>query len=335
MLFDWDGCTACVESKRFTDQTCVKIGSRTQLSYDGKVHLVEILALENSEDHVFGRDQIWSRGTRVKAIAATKEAREMCRRGKHGGYLEIANDSDSEEEEDVNLFAKKTKTKAVRQSRQPRVVLSRLPSEDTAIPSKSRGRKAKAPKNDGRPFQILYQGEGASFDDSASPNRQPCFYEDLTPDQVDVLEHQVNNFSQQKASCGTMTDSVVVLKDDKDIKEAYKRATSGNLSRSKIDVWSNRPSLELPQCTLDTIVRHQAETNRKLGRVLELLESQPLQEISGLSDYLRQLTTPLRTTPEVTVITESRQPLSAIRLFDKENCIGTPRPNELFAERLD
>lgn len=132
-----------------------------------------------------------------------------------------------------------------------------------------------------------------------------------------------------------MTDSVVVLKDDKDIKEAYKRATSGNLSRSKIDVWSNRPSLELPQCTLDTIVRHQAETNRKLGKVLELLESQPLQEISGLSDYLRQLTTPLRTTPEVTVITESRQPLSAIRLFDKENCVGTPRPNELFAERLD
>lgn len=46
---------------------------------------------------MFGRDQIWSRGTRAKAIAATKEAREMCRRGKHGGYLEIANDSDSEE----------------------------------------------------------------------------------------------------------------------------------------------------------------------------------------------------------------------------------------------
>lgn len=46
---------------------------------------------------MFGRDQIWSTGTRAKAIAATKEAREMCRRGKHGGYLEIANDSDSEE----------------------------------------------------------------------------------------------------------------------------------------------------------------------------------------------------------------------------------------------
>lgn len=337
MLFDWDGYTACVESRRFTDQPCVKIGSRTQLSYDGQLHLVEILALENAEDHVFGRDQIWSKGTRAMAIAATREAREMCRRGKHGGYLDIAIDSDSEEEENVNLFAKKKKTKEheARRSRQPRVVLSRLPSEDTAVPSKSRGNKAKAPKNDGRPFQILFQGEGASSDDSASPNRQPCFYEDLTPDQVDVLEHQVNNFSQQKASYGTMTDSVVVLKDDKEIKEAYKRATSGNLTRSKMDVWSNRPSLELPQCTLDTIARHQAETNRKLGRVLEILESQPLQEISGLSDYLRHLTTPLRTTPEVTVITESRQPLSAIRLFDKENCGGSPRPNELFAERLD
>lgn len=37
-----------------------------------------------------------------------------------------------------------------------------------------------------------------------------------------------------------MTDSVVVMKDDKEIKEAYKRATSGNLSRSKIYVWSHR-----------------------------------------------------------------------------------------------
>lgn len=86
---------------------------------------------------------------------------------------------------------------------------------------------------------------------------------------------------------------------------------------------------------MNTIARHHAETHRKLGRVLKLLESQPLQEISGLSDYLLQLTTPLRATPEVTVITESRQPLSAIRLFDKENCVGYPRPNELFAEILD
>lgn len=105
-----------------------------------------------------------------------------------------------------------------------------------------------------------------------------------------------------------MTDSVVLLKDDKEIKEAYKRATSWNLSSSKIDVWSNRPALKLPQCILDTIATHQAETNRKLGRVLQLLAIQSLQEISGLSDYLRQLTTPLRTL-EVTVITESRQPL--------------------------
>lgn len=80
--------------------------------------------------------------------------------------------------------------------------------------------------NDGRPFRILFHDEGTSSDDSALPNRQPCFYEDLAPDQVDVLEHQVNNFSQQKASCGTMTDSVVLLKDGKEIKEAYKRATS-------------------------------------------------------------------------------------------------------------
>lgn len=64
MLFDWDGCTACVESKRFTDQTCVKIGNRTQLSYDGKVHLVEILALERGRcEFVCQEDKDKSRKT--------------------------------------------------------------------------------------------------------------------------------------------------------------------------------------------------------------------------------------------------------------------------------
>lgn len=132
-----------------------------------------------------------------------------------------------------------------------------------------------------------------------------------------------------------MIDLVVVLKDDKEIKEVYKRVISGNLIRLKIDVWFNRLSLELFQCILDIIVRYQVEINRKFGRVLEILESQLLQEISGFSDYLRYLIILLRIIFEVIVIIESRQFLSAIRLFDKENCGEFLRLNELFVERFD
>lgn len=42
-----------------------------------------------------------------------------------------------------------------------------------------------------------------------------------------------------------MIDLVVVLKDDKEIKEVYKRVISGNLICLKMDVWFNCLLLEL------------------------------------------------------------------------------------------
>lgn len=45
VLFDWDGCTACVETNRFGNHH-LNVGSQADLSYDGKIHLVEVLALE-------------------------------------------------------------------------------------------------------------------------------------------------------------------------------------------------------------------------------------------------------------------------------------------------
>lgn len=46
-LFDWDGCTACVETKCLGNHH-LKVGSQADLSYDGEIHLVKILALEGN-----------------------------------------------------------------------------------------------------------------------------------------------------------------------------------------------------------------------------------------------------------------------------------------------
>lgn len=43
VLFDWGGCTAIVETKRLVGEEPKEVGSRYKLSFDGKMHNVEIL----------------------------------------------------------------------------------------------------------------------------------------------------------------------------------------------------------------------------------------------------------------------------------------------------
>ncbi|XP_062600619.1 uncharacterized protein LOC134262265 [Saccostrea cucullata] len=131
VLFDWDGCTAVVETKRFDNQQNLQTGCQTNLSFEGRIHLVEILTLTDSEPQVYNRDKEWGRGVRAHAISATRDAREMCRKEKYGGFLDIKEDSESEEDE-AEIFVRKTK----QPKKQPRVVLSRL---STPVPTKDKG----------------------------------------------------------------------------------------------------------------------------------------------------------------------------------------------------
>lgn len=57
---------------------------------------MEILFLDTEYDLGI-REKAWSRGMRAKSIAATRDARELCRRGKFGGFLNIRKDRESEE----------------------------------------------------------------------------------------------------------------------------------------------------------------------------------------------------------------------------------------------
>ncbi|XP_062600617.1 uncharacterized protein LOC134262262 [Saccostrea cucullata] len=113
-----------------------------------------------------------------------------------------------------------------------------------------------------------------------------------------------------------------------------------------MDVWSTPAVKEHCLEKLDLIQQTQVETNNKLSRLLELFENPP-QEVSGLSDYLRQMTTPCPTSrcPPSVIRTDrsasetqkpKRKPLSAIELFEKENCQpceGPPTPDDLFSDR--
>lgn len=103
-----------------------------------------------------------------------------------------------------------------------------------------------------------------------------------------------------------------------------------------MDVWCT-PFVKEVQCCqkLSNIQRTQAETNLKLNRILELIETPP-QEISGLSECLRQLQTPRPTSVPANEVAQEtqqkRQPLGVIQLFERENCQGVPTPADLFPE---
>lgn len=45
------------------------------------------------------KDNHWDRSSRAKAISAVRDARELTRRGKYGGYLDIHDSDDSDEDE--------------------------------------------------------------------------------------------------------------------------------------------------------------------------------------------------------------------------------------------
>uniref|UniRef100_A0A8W8MPB0 Uncharacterized protein n=1 Tax=Magallana gigas TaxID=29159 RepID=A0A8W8MPB0_MAGGI len=99
-------------------------------------------------------------------------------------------------------------------------------------------------------------------------------------------EQLVGNNEENKSN--GRSQSVLVLSNVQELRSACEKARNVKLSRSKMDVWCT-PFVKEVQCCqkLSNIQRTQAETNLKLNRILELIET-PSQEISGL----RQLQTP-------------------------------------------
>lgn len=150
------------------------------------------------------------------------------------------------------------------------------------------------------------------------------------------LRQLVDNNEENKSSCGSQTESVLVLSDERELRSACEKARNVKLSRSKMDVWCTPFVKEVHCCQkLNNIQRTQAETNLEVNRILELIETPP-QWISGLSEYLRQLQTPRPTSVPANEVVQdtqqNRQPLSAIQLFDRENCQGVPTPTDLFPD---
>lgn len=95
ILFDWDGCTAIIESSRvqFSRKKVLSKSSRGTLSYEGRLHKVEILELSDSKEELEDYDTEWEQTHRALAISSEREKRQNSRgRRKMGGYLDIWND---------------------------------------------------------------------------------------------------------------------------------------------------------------------------------------------------------------------------------------------------
>ena len=61
------------------------------------VQLNTCTIISDAEDHLHANDSDWERSHRASAISAVRDARELTRRGKFGGYMDVRDgDEDSE-----------------------------------------------------------------------------------------------------------------------------------------------------------------------------------------------------------------------------------------------
>uniref|UniRef100_K1S613 BEN domain-containing protein n=1 Tax=Magallana gigas TaxID=29159 RepID=K1S613_MAGGI len=265
VLFDWDGCTAIIESKRLVGKEDRKVGSKFKLSFDGRLHEVEILGFGYEDRHLHAKDNQWDRSTRAKAIAAVRDARELTRRGKYGGYLDI-HDSDNSDEDEEAIFSPDTSHLRTRANPNCRKTTSKKQPQKTSTPSTQQQAQQRPQETqrkhiegtNGRSVTILYEGSG-DYEGHSSPKRQPCSFEDLTSDQVDIILNQVESAQKNLISTMTMTDDIVIVQSEEDIASLCKDCNGTHHSQTSV------------QTQLKDIKSSQKALEKKVDSLLEIL----------------------------------------------------------------
>lgn len=63
----------------------------------------------------------------------------------------------------------------------------------------------------GNKIHIVYEGSRDTTSDVAEPNIQPCNFDELTPDEQNLVKLQIEQKKRGKVNVGTQTDPVIVI----------------------------------------------------------------------------------------------------------------------------
>ncbi|XP_069110080.1 uncharacterized protein [Argopecten irradians] len=73
-----------------------------------------------------------------------------------------------------------------------------------------------------RKITVLYEGSAEPNPNNCKPKRTPFFLEGLSNDEIDLIFLQTRDFSNGLKSCGSQTDSVVIIGPDDDVRHLIK-----------------------------------------------------------------------------------------------------------------
>lgn len=205
VLFDVDGCTAIVNSKKLGDPKDLKKGQHANIRLNQEKMKVEVLELSDSKTLLNNFEDEWTLTHR--SIALDKEKKR--RKNKLNGYLDVwptdveeatPSEGDSEVEENEGERNKDDKLP----KKNPEI---RRTQKTTAKTSES---KEKTGSN-ARKIVVLHEGSADLSDDICVPKRAPGFLDGLSADQIDLVTSQVTEFREGKRSVAVQTDQVIVL----------------------------------------------------------------------------------------------------------------------------
>ncbi|XP_069109124.1 uncharacterized protein [Argopecten irradians] len=269
VLFDLDGCTAVVDSKKLRSKGRITKGKQIEFHLGKDVYKVEVLEFSDSKVKLNKFEDEWSNSNRSKALDEAKE------KGEFGGYLSVWPSDD--DEEDVTVIAAPDQTEgniAVLGTDESEVDAvddntANLVLEDLDTVAEVAEASHKAVQNSGtkeglnnRKITVLYEGSAEPNPNNCEPKRTPFFLEGLSNDEIDLIFLQTRDFSKGLKSCGSQTDSVVIIGPDDDVRHLVKGPeTSTTAVQCSVNYSADDGRLEAIERKLNTIISFLTEMN--------------------------------------------------------------------------
>ncbi|XP_052691832.1 uncharacterized protein LOC128169804 [Crassostrea angulata] len=219
VLFDVDGCTAIVDSKKLVlEGKDLVNGQQGYMKFGAEKLKVEILQLSDSKRELNTFEDQWS--TSHRSMALDKEKRK--RRNKPDGYLAVwPQDIDDVVQPDEDLPDPNAKEQDVEEdpiddehneTDEPKTGKPTKKSKETKEKTKEAKEKPKEKTGSkGRKITVLFEGGGDYSTDVAAPKRAPSYLEELSADERDLINLQVEQYKRGLETESTQTEAVVIL----------------------------------------------------------------------------------------------------------------------------
>ena len=176
----------------------------------------------------------------------------------------------------------------------------------------------------GRTVTVLYEGTAATSP-PVSPQRSPCYFEDLTSDNAEVVRLQMRTHLEGKICSSSQTEKVVVLEDEMEVLELVssvekKKTTDGTTQtdhRRTKDTSTQTRSFPSPATSLDCAVQTDPADlsiiTTKLDEIMQMLTAINSNSSLNVSDVMKWVnsntSTPLPGMQTVTILPAEEVPV--------------------------